>query len=67
MEAKPKTKIITGCIDCPMHSMDGEMGDHTCGYDLGIIIYPASVINDTPVTPSDCPLKTQPILITYEP
>jgi hypothetical protein len=40
--------------------------DHDCILDNNIIIENASIIDDTPVTPCNCPLKTKPILVKYE-
>lgn len=61
---KPKTKIITGCNDCPFCVRDTEQAEHYC------ILKSESELEsfsfNEPITPQWCPLKTQPIIVTYE-
>lgn len=58
---KPKTKIITGCSDCPF--LEKNARGIFCN-ELGNTMIDLS--GGKAVTPAWCPLKTQPITITYE-
>lgn len=57
---KPKTKIITGCNDCPFCVYDSTHAECGCNLDLTISL------QEPPITPVNCPLKTQPIIVSYE-
>jgi hypothetical protein len=65
---KPKTKIITGCNDCPFVYYDINKAKffwpHCGARDHENELETASL--DIIKTPTWCPLKTQPIIITYE-
>ena len=60
---KPKIRIITACIDCPF--CEKNVDDPYCIID-SIEIYLQLDENNNPITPNWCPLKKQPILVTYE-
>jgi len=66
---KPKTKIITGCSDCPFYATS-NLGNPRCKLNLRLKIYLSDQIKGMsdllPTTPQACPLKTQAIIITYE-
>lgn len=63
---EPKTKIITGCNDCPFWRRNRIYEWQDCGLDKDLIIYsePPDYISKT--APKNCPIKTQPIIVTYE-
>lgn len=65
---KPKTRIITGCNNCPF-LLHKRSGTPYCNIDEEIKIHNSNEMKGTalvPLTPDDCPLKTQPIIVTYE-
>jgi hypothetical protein len=64
---KPKTKIITGCNDCPFCLWGGV--NAYCIIENGRTEKPIEVFRndfDNIVTPAWCPLKIQPVIVTYE-
>lgn len=65
---KPKTRIITGCNDCPFFRRR-RSGIPFCKIDESVKVYNSDKMNGLeliPITPENCPLKTQPIIVTYE-
>lgn len=69
----PKTKIITGCNDCPFCILS-RLDMPKCTVSNWVKILNSDKLNPMhirhgaaiPITPEDCPLKTQPIIVTYE-
>lgn len=64
----PKTKIVTGCNDCPFvfykPNKERIISPHCDANDDESELKTNSL--EDILTPPDCPLKTQPIIITYE-
>lgn len=61
------TKIVTGCNDCPFASVYGN--DSMCNIEANNITGNYTKIemyNGNIITPTWCPLKTQPITVMYE-
>lgn len=62
---KPKTRIITGCKDCPFWRRNRVYEWQDCGLDKDLLVFRDLETYKT-ITPIACPIKTQPIIITYE-
>jgi len=69
------TTYVSGCIDCPLltQAIDdyGSQPYHECSHpsnskrsihDGGVYVFNNSE-TDEPITPANCPIKTQPMLI----
>ncbi|MEK6829022.1 MAG: hypothetical protein AABY15_02765 [Nanoarchaeota archaeon] len=68
MENKePKERIITGCSDCPMCDMNDMASGYSCRLrDSSETSYIKEDLKKwQPVTPDWCPIKEQPILLTF--
>ena len=60
--------LVTGCIDCPMYELhhDDRWGEESnCNHPLHkkTTVEDVLLVNDHPVTPTWCPLKSEPITI----
>lgn len=62
---KPKTKIITGCNDCPFLFFDHDNDTAHCAIDKQEMDIELIDIKNVK-TPKWCPLTVQPIIVTYE-
>ena len=53
---------VKGCIDCPFNKLMGNY--YYCGLIDGVRLEEDGCLS--PVTPSCCPLKTEPVIITLK-